>query len=143
MIAVLILALFNGLVYGGVSYKYKGKTYTGSTTTDNVRFYMGDKFFDIEMLSKQLTPNETMSVLINNLGTYDCIDGQIPYLTTGNITTAKIVWKIAGNVSVNNETLTFGTPVMQFMTPMLEIQIQNPDVSITNNITGNILFSND
>ena len=100
-------------------------------------------YLEVHMLNQAIDPGPAGAISINfsYIGGYDNLDFKIASSTTGNYTTANIVWLLKDGTTLNTEVLTAETDITDFDSGTLRIFIYNP-VTATSNITGNIILKN-
>ena len=104
--------------------------------------YRGFDMIQIDFAGYTIPTNSYIEVKYSGIASYDSIDFKIPSCSSGNITTANIIWTHQdGITALNSEVVTSGIDVTDFDSGWFTFRICNPVIGLPVLITGNILVN--
>lgn len=92
-----------------------------------------------DFIGESVAIGSSITKTFYNAVDYNGLDFNIASSSSGNITTANVIWKLTDGSTLTTETLTSGTPITKMKSSVVTIVINNP-VSAVITITGNIVI---
>jgi hypothetical protein len=135
--ANLLLSILLGLIlFSGLAFAYQGDIVEN---IDNATVRQKSQMIQLDMVGVAIPPTSSISFNYYWIGAYDGMDFYMSAVSTGNISTANIVWELMDGTDITTSTLTSGTPLTQLKSAFATIQIFNYK-TVTANVTGNFLI---
>ena len=115
------------------------------STTNRTTVIQGENMLEGDFAGAIINPGGTLSINLSEIASWDSIDFKITTCSTGAITTGLVTWKQGNRAGtfVSSENITAGTDITDFDSGWFTLTLTNPSGSVTANVTGNVLITND